>query len=199
VRFAERVLGDARLYDRVQRIFGLGKLRARVSSVIASLEPGLIVDVGGGTANFYAAVPAGFTYVVLDVDEKKLARAREKYPAIRTVLADATTLPLADSEADYTLCIDVSHHLTDDEFERLVAGLGRITRQALIFVDALDVPRLRSKLLWAIDRGSHSRSLDAVRAALERSFTLERFETFEIQHAYVLAVARPRGALVDER
>ncbi len=188
----DHVLGSARLYDGVQRIAGLEALRPRVGSVLASLEPGLIVDVGAGTGNFYRVVPGGFTYVALDVDERKLARARQKYPGVRTMLADATTLPLADAEADYTLCIDVSHHLTDVELTGLVAGLARVTRRKLIFVDALDVPRLPSRVLWAIDRGSHRRSRTTVRDALERSFTLERFETFTIRHVYALAVAVPR-------
>jgi ubiquinone/menaquinone biosynthesis C-methylase UbiE len=185
------VLGSARLYDRVQRIFGLEELRAHVASALGSLEPGSIVDVGGGTANLYPAVPVGFSYVALDVDERKLARAREKYPEIRTVVADATML--ADSEADYTLCVDVSHHLADEGFDRLLEGLARITRRKLIFVDALYVPRRRSRLLWAIDRGSHPRPRGAVHEALDRWFTLERFETFAIHHVYALAVAVPRA------
>lgn len=190
--FAERLLGSPRLYDRVQRIFGLEELREQVASALAQLEPGTLLDVGAGTANFYPVVPAGFEYTALDVDERKLSRLRQKFPEVRTVHASGTELPFGDAEFDYALCVDVSHHLLDDELDRLIAELARVSRRKLVFVDALNVPRRTSKLIWAIDRGSHPRPLDALRRALDSSFTLERFDTFTIRHVYVLAVGVPR-------
>jgi len=192
VNFAERILGDPRLYDRVQKTFGLDRLRARVAPALAGLEPGTLLDVGAGTANFYPVVPETLEYVALDVDPRKLDGLQTKHPNIRTILASGTTMPLEDDAVDHALCVDVSHHLADDELDPFFAEIARVTRRTLVFVDALRKPRLASRLLWKFDRGSHPRPLAPLQAAIERSFEVERLEEFTIQHAYVLVVARPR-------
>jgi ubiquinone/menaquinone biosynthesis C-methylase UbiE len=192
VNFAERILGDPRLYDRVQTTFGLNRLRARVAPVLAALEPGTLLDVGAGTANFYPVVPATLEYVALDVDPRKLDGLRTKHPDVRTILASGTTMPLEDDAVDHALCVDVSHHLADDELDAFFAEIARVTRRTLVFVDALRKPRLASRLLWLLDRGSHPRPLPPLREAIERSFEVVRLEEFTIQHAYVLVVASPR-------
>jgi hypothetical protein len=108
------------------------------------------------------------------------------------VHASGTKLPFDDAGVDYSLCVDVSHHLLDDEFDDLVSELARVTRTKLVFVDALRVSRLASRLLWTIDRGSYPRPLEAVRTTLERRFVLDELDVFTIHHTYVMAVARPR-------
>jgi Methyltransferase domain len=188
----ERILGSPKLYDRVQNTFGLDELRRTVAPVLARLEPGALMDVGAGTANLYPVVPADLEYIAVDVDQRKLELAAEKFPGIRTVHASGTKLPVDDAAVEYTLCVDVSHHLLDDELDDLAGELARVTRRTLVFVDALRVPRLASTLLWKIDRGSHPRPLEAVRAALERRFVLDELDVFTIHHTYVMAVARPR-------
>jgi ubiquinone/menaquinone biosynthesis C-methylase UbiE len=187
---ADRLLGSPRLYDRVQAIFGLDELRRRVMPAVARLEPGKLLDVGAGTGNFYSIIPNSFEYIGLDPDERKLVRFREKFAGVRTVRGSGTELPFDDAEVDYTLCIDVSHHLVDDDLGRLVDELARVTRKKLIFVDALKVPRFASTVLWAIDRGSHPRPLDALLTALQRRFEFDVFEVFAIHHVYLMAVGR---------
>ena len=141
---------------------------------------------------FIRCVPPELEYIALDLDDRKLARIRERFPEVRTVAGSGTALPFADDEVDYSVCIDVSHHLSDRDFARLVSELGRVTRRALVFVDALRAPRIASGVLWSIDRGSHPRSMEAIRAALEPCFSYDVFESFTIFHAYVMAIAVPR-------
>ena len=69
VTLLDHVLDSPRLYDRVQKIFGLDELRRRVGSVLAHLDPGILLDVGAGTANFYSVVPDDFEYIALDPDD----------------------------------------------------------------------------------------------------------------------------------
>lgn len=190
--WTDRVLGDPRLYDRVQRIFGVKRLVRRVADVLATSEPGIVLDVGAGTACFFPSVPATFAYIALDVDSRKLARAREKFPALHTVQGSGTDLPFDDDAVDYTLCINVAHHLDDQELMRLIDELRRVTRRRLVFLDPLFAPRLASHLLWALDRGSHPRRAAVLREALERGFAMEQLDLFKIFHTYVLAVAAPR-------
>jgi SAM-dependent methyltransferase len=192
---AERVLGSPRLYDWVQRIVGFEELRRRVANVLERLEPGTLLDVGAGTGGFFPVVPPEFGYIALDVDDRKLARIRERFPEVRTVAGSGTALPFADDAVDYSLCINVSHHLSDRDLERLVSELGRVTRRTLVFVDALRARRIASSVLWSLDRGSHPRSLEVIRAALETRFSLDVFESFTIRHAYLMTTAVPRGGV----
>ena len=111
---------------------------------------------------------------------------------MRTTLASGTDIPLENDAVDHALCVGVSHHLGDDELDPFLAEIARVTRRTLVFVDALKVPRVASRLLWAIDRGNHPRPLEPLRGVLERRFELERVETFAIQHVFVLAVGAPR-------
>jgi SAM-dependent methyltransferase len=190
--FAYLLIGSPRLYDRVQKIFGLEDVRRRIARALSSLEPGSLLDVGAGTGNFYPVVPAGFEYIALDRDETKLRHLRQKFPNARTVCASGTDIPFEDRGVDYTLCVAVSHHLADNELDRLIAELARVTRYKLVFVDALNVPRVMSRLLWAGDRGTHPRSLDVLSRALEQCFVFEQIECFRIHHSYFMAVAAVR-------
>src|SRR6266498_2712320 len=113
---AERVLGSPRFYDWIQRIVGLEELRQRVANVLGHLEQGTVLDVGAGTGSFYPIVPPQLEYVALDVDERKLARIRHRFPNARTVAGSGTELPFGDHAVDYSVCIDVSHHLDDRDF-----------------------------------------------------------------------------------
>jgi ubiquinone/menaquinone biosynthesis C-methylase UbiE len=197
VTVLDHLLGSPRLYDRVQKIFGLDELRRRVGAALAQFEPGTLLDVGAGTANFYSVVPDDFEYIALDVDERKLSRVRQRFPDVRTVRGSGTDVPLGDASVDYTLCVDVSHHLDDDELKQLIHELARITGRKLLFVDALRVPHLPNRLFWALDRGNHPRPADALRRELGRHFALQRFETFKIHHVYAIAVAIPRPPKSD--
>ncbi len=190
--FLDRVVGDPRVYDLVQRTLGLERLRRRVRPFLETLETGSLLDVGAGTANFLPVIPAHLEYLALDVDPLKLAGLRSKHPAVQTILASGTSMPLADASVDHALCVDVSHHLPDDELGALFAEIARVVRRTLVFVDALKVPRVASRLLWGIDRGSHPRPLETLRASLAASFDVTTLETFTIHHSYVLVVATPR-------
>jgi len=188
---SERIVGNAALYDAVQRAAGLEKLRRRLSPILGQLGPGTLLDVGAGTGLFYDLLPRHVKYVPLDVDPRKLERLRAKHPHIEGVVASAAELPLADGSFDYALCINVAHHLTDAEFELMLAELGRVVERKLIFVDPLHANRIASRLLWSIDRGSYSRSDDELLERLSVRFVSLQAEAFTILHRYLLFVGTP--------
>jgi SAM-dependent methyltransferase len=188
---SERILGNAVLYDGIQRVAGVEKLRQRLSPVLDRLDPGTLLDVGAGTGAFYDLVPHHVRYVPLDADRRKLDRLREKHGNVNGVVASATDLPFDDSSLDYTLCTNVSHHLSDRELDLLIAELARVTRQQLVFLDALRTPRLASRLLWRIDRGSQPRSYEQLVGVLSSRFASRRLEILTYLHTYVLFVGAP--------
>ena len=189
----ERAVGNAVLYDAVQRAAGLERLKRRLAPSLKRLEPGTLLDVGAGTGSFYTLLPPGVTYVPLDVDPGKLGRLRQKH-GFEGVLASATALPFDDRSFDYALCTNVAHHLTDHELQTMVHELSRVTRRQLVFVDPLRTNRLASRLLWRIDRGSHPRSYDELVEQLTRRFIRRQAEALTLLHRYILFVGTPSPA-----
>jgi ubiquinone/menaquinone biosynthesis C-methylase UbiE len=191
VSLSERILGNAVLYDAVQRAAGMERLRRRLSPVLADLEAGALLDVGAGTGAFYDLLPERVKYVALDVNAGKLERLRAKYENVEGVVGSATALPFETRSFDYALCTNVAHHLSDTDFERTVAELARVTSRQLVFVDPLRIDRIASRMLWSIDRGSYPRSYEQLVERLSSRFAPERVEAFTILHRYLLFVGGP--------
>jgi hypothetical protein len=90
------------------------------------------------------------------------------------------------------VCVDVAHHLEDDELPGFVAEVARVARSRLVFVDPLWTRRLSvGALLWRYDQGAHPRTANTLLDALRARFEIERVERYRVLHHYVLCVARP--------
>jgi ubiquinone/menaquinone biosynthesis C-methylase UbiE len=187
----ERILGSAVLYDGVQRAAGLERLKRRVAPTLNGLGPGTLLDVGAGTGSFYELLPRHVKYVPLDMDRRKLDRLSGKHSGVEGVVGSATALPFDDDSFDCTLCTNVAHHLSDQDFEAMLDELARVTRRQLVFVDPLRTRRVASKALWRIDRGSYPRSFEQLLEKLSARFTSQDVEAFTILHTYVLYVGGP--------
>jgi SAM-dependent methyltransferase len=192
VSLTERILGNAVLYDGIQRVAGMERLRRRLSPVLGTLEAGTLLDVGAGTGAFYDLLPERVTYVALDVDARKLERLHAKHGDVEGVVGSADALPFEADAFEYTLCTNVAHHLSDADFEHMVSELGRVTSRQLVFVDPLRANRLASRMLWSIDRGSYPRSYEQLVEGLSSRFASEHVEAFTILHRYLLFVGGPR-------
>jgi SAM-dependent methyltransferase len=190
-RLAERVLGNAILYDAVQRAAGIEGLRRRLAPILGGLEPGALLDVGAGTGAFYDLLPSHVRYVALDIDERKLDRLRETHPGVEGVVGSAAELPFEDDSFEYTLCTNVSHHLGDTDVDLMVDELARVTRDRLVFVDALHTRRRASRILWSIDRGSHPRSHEELVERLRCRFSTVQADVFTVRHSYLLYLGTP--------
>ncbi len=74
-----------------------------------------VLDVGCsfgyGTAAIAAAGPGGRVVIGVERDPEHLAKARESYPWVPILDADATELPIPDGCADAVLLLDVLEHI----------------------------------------------------------------------------------------
>jgi SAM-dependent methyltransferase len=177
------------VYDWVQRLAGLERVQQHVAPYLAALE-GSVLDVGAGTGLYARLLPAGTSYVAVDVDEAKLEHLRRRLPDATTVLADGAELPFDDGSFTHAICMNVTHHVSDAGLEGLVRELGRIVTGTVVFLDAVVTDALWSRALWSIDRGSHARPENELLAALSRGFELEELQRFRVRHTYVAAVGR---------
>lgn len=186
-----RLAAAPRVYDFIQRMAGSATLRARLVDAMGAGEAsGTVVDVGGGTA-LNSGVVARRAYVCVDVDERKLAGVP---PHLARVLGDARSLPIRSGAADVVLATALSHHLDAAGVESMLGEAARVLAPhgRLVFADALRAPRLRSRLLWWLDRGAHPRSETELLALIDAHFEVERSERLALLHRFLLVVARPR-------
>src|SRR5439155_24151670 len=102
------------------------------------------------------------------------------------VLGDATNLPLRDRSVDWAICVSVSHHLDDHGFGLMLDELRRVTRDRVVFLDAVASPAVRSRLLWRYDRGRHPRPVEVLRRELSSRFEIVSAEEFTTLHRYLL-------------
>jgi ubiquinone/menaquinone biosynthesis C-methylase UbiE len=185
----ERITENPAVYDLVQRAFGYADTARRLEAKIAEAPGGRLLDVGAGTGTWATLARPTHTYVALDVDPLKLERLRAKHPSVETVKGDACALPFADGSFEDVLCVAVSHHLDDAQLATAFAEMARVATRRLVFLDALKRNTFTGRLLWAIDRGAHPRSLETLRTQLERRFRVTSEEVYTHRHTYVLWTA----------
>jgi ubiquinone/menaquinone biosynthesis C-methylase UbiE len=89
-------------------------------------EPGRrLLDVGGGTGNYAAALrDEGWQPVVCDRSPEMLAHAAAK--GLEAVEADAQALPFEDASFDAVICVSMLHHVDDPP--RALAEQRRVLR-----------------------------------------------------------------------
>ncbi len=108
-------------------------------AALACPDPSVIVDIGAGTglfaARFAQMAPASTVYAI-DIEAPMLEWMRDNRPEVATgrivpVLAEESTIPLADGVADAVVMINLHHELADPiasyrEALRLLRAGGRV-------------------------------------------------------------------------
>jgi 23S rRNA (guanine745-N1)-methyltransferase len=153
-------------------------LAERLAAVAAAaVRDGLIVDAGGGTGAFLAAVldrlPAA-TGLVIDVSKHALRRAARVSPRAAAVAWDVwRPLPLRPGCA--ALVLDVLAPRNGAEFRRILADEGALV---VVSPTARHLEELIAPLgMISVDRRKEER----LESALSAHFTLESSETLELE------------------
>lgn len=143
----------ARAYDAWFET-GLGsashRIELRLVAALAVPKPGeRALDVGCGTGIYTAwLAEQGLEVAGLDNDPVMLAAAREKAPAARLQLGDATALPFADDEFDLTLAVTLFCFLDAEQRRAAARELLRVVRPGGRAV----IGELARYSLWAAQR-----------------------------------------------
>jgi SAM-dependent methyltransferase len=187
-RALQALVASPAVYDAVQRLAGAEKLHRQLRAVLAVAEGALVLDVGGGTGGLETLLPSSARYLWLDTDPQKLMGfiAKSKSPAL---LGDATRIPLKDGSVDWSVSVGVSHHLDDEDLLRTLRELRRVTRNRILFLDAVAAPAIRSRLLWHYDRGRYPRAAAVLKRELESQLDIHSQKEFTVHHRYLLVTA----------
>ena len=103
----------------------------QIVHLAVSEQHGVLVDVGVGEGlALKRIVPAGSRVVGIEYRRDKLQLAQQHIEQLAGVVADAGMLPLRDSAADVTTCIEVLEHLVTPE--PAVEELARITSRRCV-------------------------------------------------------------------
>jgi demethylmenaquinone methyltransferase/2-methoxy-6-polyprenyl-1,4-benzoquinol methylase len=183
--------------------------RAASPSVLAPLREALagapgraLVDIGGGTGNYSAALAReGWEPLVVDRSPDMLARAAAKGLATRQ--GDAMALPLPDGRADAVMLVSMLHHVDDPggalaEARRILRPSGRLALMAFTREDL--------EGLWYSDYFPSTRawmaashpSFDELREHLPGARRLP-LEFHDLQDASLAALAAHPDKVLDER
>jgi ubiquinone/menaquinone biosynthesis C-methylase UbiE len=106
--------------------------RMRLENVRLLVDPNpgdRVLDVGSATgaiAHFLSTL--GCETVGVDLSERGVARARERFPGLRFEVADASALPFGDASFDKVVAADVTEHLG----EETLRGALREARRVLV-------------------------------------------------------------------
>ena len=194
-RLQYALLGNPHVYEFHQAHGGGRPIAAQVKRQLDDVGSATLLDIGAGTGMVGSLLSPETRYVWFDNDRLKLRGLLSKAIDCCAVLGDAARLPFGSAVADWTVMVEVSHHLHDGALQECLEEAARVTRKHFLFVDALRGSRLRSKLLWQLDLGRFPRSEDELLTALETSFELEKVERFRVNHDHVLCVCVPRREL----
>jgi ubiquinone/menaquinone biosynthesis C-methylase UbiE len=191
------LIGNARLYDWVQELAGYRQCAEFLMPHLAESAGSRLIDIGAGTGNYQRFVPPSTRYIWLDSDPQKLVGYRRKIAnsngRASAILADGAHPCLRPRSIEYALCSCVAHHLDDKQLDAMLADFSQVLRKRLILFDPIWRPdRWKSRLLWSIDRGSYPRTVPAIRAAMERHFSLQLVEELTVHHQYAVFIGEPR-------
>jgi len=78
-----------------------------------------VLDIGCGNGRFSELFSDSVKYIGVDISEKMLAIAKERYPRRKFILFDGLNLPFADESFDLVICIAVFHHLPSEELRQV--------------------------------------------------------------------------------
>lgn len=141
---AQASLGDM---ARINRWFGGQRIALRLIGRAAPRDGVFrLLDIGAGCGEAARAILRKYpraTVVSLDLRPRNLRRARDP-----RVAADAFQPPFADGAFDIVFCSLFLHHFSDDGVVRLLEGMSRLARRAVVAVDLERHAVARNFLGW---------------------------------------------------
>ena len=125
--------------QRLRQSFRRSRYRTLCELMNVDRVKGFVLDLGGGSASFFAAAyHKPDRIILLDVDLNPVREAKERYPGLCFIVADGERLPLANSSIGMTVCNSVIEHVDDPD--ALAAEIRRVSQSFFLQTPNKDFP-----------------------------------------------------------
>jgi SAM-dependent methyltransferase len=193
-RTFDSFISQPAIYKFQTRILGRGKLddemRIVVSKVCENLQPGIVADVGGGTAQTRELWPDSWRYISIDPDER-MTQLNDKQ-SIERKIGSAGELPFEDGSVDVVLTQNTSHHLDDETWKAFLDETLRVLKPhgVLLFMDAvLNKSRHISNIFWKFDAGHFQRTASELEESIAGTFVITETRRMTLIHDVLTVTA----------
>ncbi|MFA7230700.1 MAG: class I SAM-dependent methyltransferase [Victivallaceae bacterium] len=173
----DNILKNSLTYDFFQNLVGEKRYLKILTEEYVKVEPGQrLLDIGCGTAGILRYLPEETDYCGLDIHEKYIDSARQRYRNQGEFYCidfdDADNLEIG--KFDVVTAIGIIHHLNDIEFERLLEMVVRNMNAGARFI-SIDGCRMSDnswfeRLMLNHDRGKYVRNTSSYRTVAEKIF-----------------------------
>jgi ubiquinone/menaquinone biosynthesis C-methylase UbiE len=152
--------------------------RAGLKQLVRRHLPGAghrVLDAGCGIGDLADLVDGEYVGVDASASYIEYARRHHGGRGQRTfVVGDITNLPFPDRHFETSMIVNCLHHLSDHAVTAAVSEIRRVTRGAIIIVDADATPRAAvPRLLMSLDLGSSMRTADALAGLIRQSLAID--------------------------
>ena len=161
-----RLLGNPRVYDLLQKAFGAASgYREFVEQTLQARSGQRLLDIGSGTSDLLAYLPAGVEYVAVEPSESYSRAARTRFGGRGHFICGFFDERLAKSlgRFDIVTLHSVLHHLDDSEARLLLRTIAAhsIDNGLVASVDPVYDPGQSpiARFLISLDRGRNVRTV----------------------------------------
>jgi len=163
-----------------------------IKKELAAKKNEKILDVGCGLGNFSQA--AGWSYVGIDMNKSFIKFANNHYGAEnkKFIFMDATKLQFRDKSFDKSMFISMLHHFSDDESEKILKEIKRVTKKYLVVLDLLPTKRPLVNFIYSMDRGSNIRPAEEQFKLIKKYFKIEKYNKYDaLMSSHSLILCKP--------
>ena len=153
-----------------------------------------ILDVGCGLGNFSKVAEGEYTGI--DSNKSFINFAKKHYSSgnKKFLLMDAAKLTFKDKSFDKSMFISMLHHFSDEESNKVLVEISRVTKKYMLVLDLLPTKRLLVRFLYRMDTGSSIRPLEEQFRLLRKYFKIEKYRTFDaLMSSHSLILCKPKN------
>lgn len=151
-----------------------------------------MLDVGCGLGNFSKVTDGKYIGIDMNPSFIKFAKKHYSTKSKKFMVADATKLEFKNKSFDKSMFISMLHHFPNNDADKALKEIQRVTKDYLVVLDLLPSDRMLVKFMYAMDRGSNIRPIEAQKKLIKKYFRIVKYKRFDASMSvHSLMVCRP--------
>lgn len=186
----------------INNLFGSYKIRVKEIRKFDIDDNGSIIDIGCGIGQ-YSTMTNG-KYLGIDFNKNYIQTAKRLYGSKSKQFSskDINDVALKKSVYDTALLIDITHHLSNRENEKLMQKLNSIAPKHIVICDPItqSAYNFLGRFITYFDRGKHIRSKEELIKIVTNNLIVEKIvlrKIMWIEGIFILARSRKNNSLTE--